>query len=170
MPARKKGIRAYLRTRKGRDPVWVIRDGAAERVIGGSGISQNEIEQALWSYRGQKHRYDTSERDPAQVQVTDVLTMYAENFAIHHACPKLVSYHMGHLLPFWAGRHLMQVKGETCRAYVERRVVQGRKPETARRELETLQAAIRRWHKESPLGHRALRHAASQGHPEAAVS
>lgn len=151
MSNRSKGARAYLRKRKGRKPVWVIRDGQTERVVGSGGSSDAEIERALGAYLGTKHRYDTSERDPAQIQVIDVLTMYADNFAIHHACPKLVSYHLKQLIPFWAGKDLTRVRGSTCRAYVEKRVSEGRKPETARRELETLQAAIRRWHKESPL-------------------
>lgn len=168
MPARSKGVRPYLRRRKGREPVWVIKDGPKERVIGPGTASREEIERALGAYIGEKHRIDLSERNPANIQVSDVLTYYAENFAIHHACPKLVMYHMNNLLPFWGNKSLADVKGATCRMYISSRAgptialrdsgmcpgkgsQQFVKPSTARRELETLQAAINVWHKESPL-------------------
>ena len=83
--------------------------------------------------------------------------LYARDFAINHVAPELVAYHADKLLGYWGDKALADVKGATCREYIEYRTAQiGRhgKPisiATARRELETLQAAINCWHKESPL-------------------
>jgi integrase len=61
--------------------------------------------------------------------------MYAE-----HQSADPVPYHCRALGPFWVSKSLADVTAKNCRAYVASRPV---KPATARRELETLNAAIR---------------------------
>lgn len=63
----------------------------------------------------------------------------------------LIGYHIQALLCFWGSRYLADIRASTCRAYAVHRVAKGRKPQTARRELKTLSAAINHWHRESPL-------------------
>lgn len=82
--------------------------------------------------------------------------MYGRAHAPNHACPALVGYHLGPLLTFWGDKMLLDVRGQSCRDYVGWRTRQKRQGKairvgTARRELETLQAAINVWHRESPL-------------------
>ena len=60
------------------------------------------------------------------------------------------------LLDFWGDKMLLDIRGQSCRDYVAwrtRQKWQGRAISvgTARRELETLQAAVNAWHLESPL-------------------
>jgi len=157
MPRHAQGPRLYLRQRKGREPIWVIRDGPDEE---STGCGKDDVEgaaHALQEYLTKRFTPNTGQRDLAQISIPEVLTMYAQGFAVNHAAPELVGYHMGPLLDFWGEKSLADVKGATCRSYVEwrtRQVGRHKKPVsagTARRELETLQAAINRWHKESPL-------------------
>jgi integrase len=68
-------------------------------------------------------------------------------------------YHIQNLLPYWGEKTLDQVKGSTCRAYLNWRTSGNPSKNTrrsislatARQELKSLGAAIRHWHKESPL-------------------
>lgn len=55
------------------------------------------------------------------------------------------------LLGYWGDRNVSAISGETCRAYLRHRTAQGRKPETARRELSTLRAALRHSQREGYL-------------------
>jgi integrase len=57
-----------------------------------------------------------------------------------HNCAAPVPFHLLALEPFWGDKTLADVNAKTCKAYVASRKV---KPATARRELETLNAAIR---------------------------
>jgi integrase len=90
------------------------------------------------------------------VTVADVLAFYGEHRAPEMAHPELVGFHMPHLLAFFGDKMCGFIDGTACRAYVtartkgkigKRAVVAG----TARRELETLQAALNFAHKEKKL-------------------
>ena len=50
MPRRRQPPRLYLRSRKGREPVWVIRDGIAEISTGHGPGREREAEAALGEY------------------------------------------------------------------------------------------------------------------------
>jgi integrase len=85
-----------------------------------------------------------------------VLTLYASDRAPDLAHPELVGYHMVPLVEHFGGMTCAQVSGATCRQYTAGRVAGtiGRrkvKTGTARRELETLAAALRYSHKERKL-------------------
>lgn len=156
MPRPSKGARLWLRRRKGREPQWVILDGKDEIRTGCSEGERQNAQDALDRHKASRYRVNAGERDPSRIPVAEVLKMYADTRAIHHAAPELVSYHMGPLLNFWGSKSLANVRGQSCREYAEWRTKQNRhgKPissGTARRELETLQAAVNAWHKESPL-------------------
>lgn len=157
MPNPSKGAYLYLRRRKDRKPAWIIRDGQKETPTGCGPGQRKDAEIKLDEYRAARFIANTGQRDPRRIPIPEVMAMYARDFAIHHAHPELVGYHMGPLLDYWGAKSLGDVKGATCREYVAWRTAQiGRHKRpvsvsTARRELETLQAAINRWHKESPL-------------------
>lgn len=171
MPRRAKGARLYLRARRGREPVWVIRDGADEISTHCGEASRRDAERALQVHLAQKFEPDIAERDPRKIPVASVLTAYARVHAPRQASPETVAQSLGPLLSFWGERPLSDVRAKTCEEYVAWRISQPRKvhvrqghrrrspprpqplvsAQTARRELECLQAAIGRWHKESPL-------------------
>lgn len=169
MPRRSKGARLYLDTRKGRPPVYIIRDGS-HRVSTGCGVGDVEgANKALADYLARTFRPDTRERDLSKIPCAEVLTMYARDQPRDKPSLALIGYHLKALLPFWGSKTLADVKGSTCRAYAKSREYSTSKalaklkigdalspsrplsPSTSRRELKTLQAAINHWHKESPL-------------------
>lgn len=63
------------------------------------------------------------------------------------ARPKLVAEHIEFLAPWWGLRKVSEIKGATCRAYVQSR----KSVSLARRELETLRAAVNYFHREYGL-------------------
>ena len=146
MPRPSKGPRLWLRERPGREAVYVIRDGSRQIGTGCVGGRRGEAEKALAEYIRQKHRPDFRDGDPAHVLVDDVLRLYVTEHAPHVASPESIGYHMIPLGLFFAGRTVSWISGATCRRYADDRtagrlgrvVVAG----TARRELETLSAAL----------------------------
>jgi integrase len=162
MPRRAKGPRLWLRKRKGRPSVWVIRDRSKEVSTECGPEETDRAEEALKDYLAEKHTPSLGERDPANVLIADVLTGYAEAKAMT-ASGELIDYHLEPLLGFWGVKYpyLSQIKGESCREYVEWRVQQDLKSATknprkvtkgaAGRELDTLGGAIGWYHGENQL-------------------
>lgn len=72
--------------------------------------------------------------------------MYAIEHAPTTARPGLIAEHLAGLMPFWAGRVVSDIKGKTCREFAK-----GKKPSMARRQLETLRAAVNYFHREYGL-------------------
>lgn len=166
MPQKRKGIRLWLRKEKGREAVWVIRDGKSQVRTGCLEGDLERAEKELADYITKNWRPDTSKRSLAAVRIEEVLALYALDQPVDKPSRKLIGYHIDNLTPFWGDKTLADVKGSTCRKYLEHRTspslwtssseVKRRKPQsikssTVRRELKTLQAAINHWHKESPL-------------------
>lgn len=166
MPRKPKGPRLYLKTRAGREAVWIIRDGAYERSTGCVEPCLGDAEKHLAAYIAEKWTPEAgagirNRRDPAQVGVDEVLALYTMEHAPRlKADPKSTAGFIAHLNGWWAGKMVADVKRSTCQAYVAHRTAQdirhgatGRKvsDQTARRELETLNAAIGYWHGEDAL-------------------
>jgi integrase len=167
MPRRAKGPRLYLKQRKGREAVWIIRDGTAELSTGCGASSLPDAERRLAGYIARKWAAEGADaarnkRDPAQVKVAEVLALYAlEKAPTLKADQKSTAGFIRHLLLWWGGeRTIADVKRSTCQAYNAHRTAQpirhgntGRmiSDQTVRRELETLNAAIGYWHGEHPL-------------------
>lgn len=104
---------------------------------------------------------DPTTSNPGLVSIERCLAFYGEK-QMGTPNQQLAGYHISHLLRHWQGKTLAQVRGATCRAYVEKRTrevfiprgAKAGKPvseSTAGRELETLSAAIGAWHKEFTL-------------------
>jgi integrase len=166
MPRRAKGPRLYLKQRAGRDAAWIIRDGTYEESTGCGVGCMSDAEQRLGEYILGKTLKEgagaaRSKRDPAQVAIAEVLALYAaEHATTLKADPKSTAGFVKHLLGWWGDKMVADVKRSTCKAYVAHRTAQpirhgatGRmvSDQTARRELETLSAAIGYWHGEDPL-------------------
>ncbi len=109
---------------------------------------------------------DPKLKKSALVSVDRVLAFYGER---QMGTPNqgIAGYHMQRLLPYWTGKSLAQIDGASCRGYLKKRTgdsftspgaKKGRPvtESTARRELETLGAAIGAWHKEYTLDSRPV--------------
>lgn len=145
MPQKRLPARLKIRHRAGREPRFVIVDGATE-IDTGCGVGDRKgAEARLGDYIAASRQIDTSSRNPAQVSVADVIALYLTSKPAAPAC-----YHGTPLLAFFGLLTLKDINGALCRRYADER---GRQvaPSTVRRELGTLQAAINHWHVESPL-------------------
>lgn len=166
MPRRSKGPRLYLKERAGREAVWIIRDGVNERSTGCPADRLGDAEKQLAAFIAEKWTPEQGEairsrRNPAQVGVVEVLALYAKERAPQlKADPKSTAGFIAHLARWWGDKMIADVKRSTCKAYVAHRTSQpirhgstGRmvSDQTARRELETLSAAIGYWHGEDTL-------------------
>lgn len=164
MPRPAKGPRLYRRQRAGREPVWVILDGARELVAGRGEAGLAGAERALADYLAAKYS------PPAQagqrlddILVSDVIAAYLRERGPHVANRDFLAATAAPILDWWAGRTLAEVKGQACRDYVTWRTAQVAHPRsaparlsgsrrisdaTARHDLKTLRAAINHWHAE----------------------
>lgn len=162
MPRRSKGARLYLRERKGRPSQYVVRHGSREISTGFGPAASEHANEELAKYLTKHFRPDTGQRDLARIFVAEVLDLYQTDIAPGKPSAATIGYHVKALLPFWGEKTLADVKGATCRNYLQVRNSikcskhstnwkNSVKPSTVRRELKTLQAAINHWHRESPL-------------------
>jgi site-specific recombinase XerD len=172
MPGRKaKPPRLYLRERPGRGRTWVVLDRGREISTGCSEAEVAGAARFLSALIAEKHTSTVGGRDPAQVEISDVLTFYGEQKAPRPPVSADAAKRYADLIAFadklvdwWGTRKLSDVRGATCRDYVEWRTAQSRRqakseaarastvsPATARRELEVLRAAVNLYHKEFTL-------------------
>jgi integrase len=145
MPYRSKGPRLYLR-RARRDKegehaaIWIIRDGTNQQSTGYPAHDIDGAERALAVYLANKHERSAraGSREPDQIPVADVLTIYLRDVVPQHSRPRETKGRIKALDAFFGDKMLSYVTGETCRAYVAQRSTDA----AARRELEDLRAAI----------------------------
>lgn len=161
MPRRREPPRLYFREDEQK---YVIRDGA-KSIRTGCGLDDSRgAEEALSRYLADKFAPAIREHSPAALTVDEVLTAYGREHAPHAADPARIGYAIAALVTWWSGKTLADVRGSTCRAYMDFRRSQARanmrnaktaarrdrtvSDGTIRRELGTLSAAIGHWHKE----------------------
>lgn len=159
MPRPAKGARLHKFQHR---PYWYIRDtGEPDRSTGCK--RREDAGKALAAYIANKGRESVA-NDPANLTCADALAFYAEEYAVTVSAPERIGYAIEALLPFWAALKVSHVKGETCRRYAKTRKAIVKRDEngdpiewrpissgTIRRELGTLQAALRYCHKEGIL-------------------
>jgi len=158
MPRPSKGARLYVKRQKGRTPVYVIRDGSKEVSTGCALDDVERAQQALRDYLAAQHRPDTGERSLSNIGVADVLMLYFRDLPADSPSREPIRYNIKALSAYWGDKSLSDVKGSTCREYLNHRtsgqISRGGsvvKSTTARHELKTLGEAINHWHRESPL-------------------
>src|ERR1700720_2222725 len=145
MPAR---ARPHLYLRRPRSDntgshaaVWIIKDRARQRSTGCLAHDIEGAERAFANYLAGKHARAARQarhRDPDEIPVADVLTLYLTDMVSRHSRPKETEGRVAALERFFGDKMLSDVTGETCRAYVAQRTTDA----AARRELEDLRAAI----------------------------
>jgi integrase len=147
MPRAAEPPRLYLRKDKSGGRVWIIRDRNRDRRTGCAEGDREGAEKRLAEYLSEKHaarpgrggRSDT-------VSLAEVMRVYALEHAPTTARPELIGEHIAGLADFWGGRKVSEIKGASCRKFAETR-----KPSMARRQLETLRAAVNYYHREYGL-------------------
>lgn len=150
MPRQSKGPRLQLRkARSKRQAHWVIldtRDGRHEESTGCGAHDRVGAERALCAYIAQKHVVVASidERDPAELPVADILSLYTKDVAPQHARPKSATAAITALLDFFGEDMLVDLNGVRCREFI----TQCSTPSVARHHLEYLRAAINHHRKE----------------------
>jgi integrase len=121
--------------------VWIIKDRGHQRSTGCAAHDIEGAERVFAKYLASKHARAARQarhRDPDQIPVADVLTLYLTDMVLRHSRPKETEGRIAALERFFGDKMLSDVTGETCRAYVAQRTTDA----AARRELEDLRAAI----------------------------
>jgi integrase len=136
MPARSKGPRLYLDPRRKQ---WVIRHGQRFIRTGCPEGDDQGAEEALHQYLAHSRQPEPS---PSPL-IADVLLVYGREHAPHTRSIVTIAQNIANLERWWGDKKLSDVTARTCRAYTAERP-----PVAARRDLETLRAAIGYWHKE----------------------
>jgi hypothetical protein len=115
MPRPSKGARLYVKRQKGRQAVYVIRDGAKE-VSTGCAVSDVEgAREALKTYLASHYRPDTGTRSLSNVACADVLMLYLTDLPADSPSRETIRYHCKALSTYWGDKSLADVKGSTCR-------------------------------------------------------
>lgn len=142
MGRKAKGARLYFD--EGRR-TWTIRDGSRFVRTRCAAEDRAGAERALADYIGTKYTPPTG-GDNSDIRCADVLLAYLKErvpLMPSARSRETADWNALKLDPFWAAKRLSDVRGATCRAYAEQRPASA-----ARRELETLKAAINHWHRE----------------------
>lgn len=141
MPRPNRGAQLkFIRERQAYYIQWYEQGRPRKRSTGTADLGEAEERLAQFiSDRNAQRRAKSGPRDPSQVPVTEVLTVYMEQHAPTAADPARIAYAIQALLPFWEGNMVGEVTKEACRSYQRNR---DRAVSTVRRELTTLRAAI----------------------------
>lgn len=155
MPRPSKGAHLYLRKRKGRSAVWVIRDGVDEVGTGCSESEHREAEKRLASYLAEKHQPDWRDGDPRRVRIADVIELYSTKRAPTLGRPEFAAQALLRIEEWWGDKVVADVTPGRCQEYAAWRTAQpianftknkaaakNVSSSTARRELAILSAAL----------------------------
>jgi integrase len=154
MPRPSKGARLYKRKTRYSNgklvgqPVWLIKDGDRHIATGCvASASQTkpprEAEQALADYIAKKYQPERNRRDIDDIDCADVLSIYLSDVGEPSDQFEIIA-RIERLNEYWGGKTLSAVNAQTCSGYTRHRGHKG----GARRDLETLRAAINHHAKE----------------------
>jgi integrase len=139
MPRPSKGPRLYLEKGRG----WVIRDGPRKIRTGCAEGARGDAEAVLGRYLAHIYAPPPSGKRAASVRIADVLLAYDREHVEHTRSGRTARSNLRYLADGWGERVVTDVTAASCRAYAK-----VRPQSSARRELETLRAALNHWHKE----------------------
>ena len=155
MPRKRKPARLLQEKRTGREAVWLIVDAGRKIRTGCSGEDICGANKALEDYLACKHTIE-DEHNPSRVFVADLLNYYMKEHVITLARQDVPLYRIKYLLQWWAGKTVIQIKRKSCKDYMKWRMQQQGprgpiKEGTARKDLETLGAAVNFYHEDHTL-------------------
>ncbi len=148
MPRHAKGPRLLLRRRKNRAPVWVILDTGQEVGTGCSASDTAGAQAALARYVAARRDLHNNSGRLEDIAIADVMNAYLREHAPTTRSLDFILHTSKPIIDWWGEQTLADIRGKTCRAYVEWRVSQGVSDQTARHDLKTLRAAIGYYHRE----------------------
>lgn len=101
--------------------IWLIIDGKHQESTKCPRHDLAGAEEALDRYINRKHiaASKAQPRDPTQIPVADVLTLYAERVAPHRARPKEAVQRLARLAAFFGVKMLAEINGELCRGFAK---------------------------------------------------
>jgi integrase len=137
MPRRNEGPKLQWREERGAYYIVWTKDGRSRRHA--TGTASREEAETVFAEWLQLRRKPNGPSGPSEILVTDVLTLYATERAAKVVAPRVIGCAIDALARYWDGRTVADVNMHTCQLYVETR---NRAPNTARRELAVLRAAI----------------------------
>lgn len=150
MPRPRKPPRLWLRTETGPTgrptSQWVILDGKSQHRTGCREDQIGEAERQLAEHIAGKYRPPGNGR-ASQVAIADVIIVYSADKAQDTSKPKETVAALHRLNAFFGDKMVSEIKGATCREFATSRGTAS----GARRDLETLRAAVRHYHKEYGL-------------------
>lgn len=149
MPQKRKPPRLVLRKEAERDgggSVWLIRDGKTDVRTGCLAHQTEEAERKLADYLAEKFEPARSGRS-IETTIGDVLAVYTTEKAQGTSRPRETIQAVTRLNEFFGEKLLSDIRGKLCRDYASHRKTDA----GARRDLETLRAAINHYHKEYGL-------------------
>ncbi len=140
-----------LRSKEG----WYVEDGGKRYPTGCGKSDLVEAQRLLSEHVVGKHQPARERnRDPDQVEIADVITVYADDVVSVNPNPeyrKATASRLEAVLDFFGSKTLDDIDGALCREYVAGPAKGGRVlplPAMARRQLEDLRAAINHYHAE----------------------
>lgn len=143
----RKPARLWLRkARDGHSATWLILDGGRQHPTG-CGASELEAAQEALSRHLARSYSPPASRELADLHVADVMTVYLREQAPTVARPDFIAVTAAPIIAWFAGKRLSDIRGQTCRDYVEWRTA-AVSIATARHDLKTLRAAINYYHRE----------------------
>jgi hypothetical protein len=144
MPRPRKGPHLWLKRREkfGRQSVWIIVDGSNETSTGCHAGELEAAEQALQAYIAGKYTPPRAADRLEAIPIAGVMKAYLAEHAPTVARPDFIAVTAAPIGKWWGNKTLADIRGQTCRQYVEWRVAQGVSDQTARHDLKTLRAAI----------------------------
>lgn len=147
MPRPAEPPRLYLRKDKGGGKVWIIRDRNRDRRTGCLESERESAEKRLAEYLSEKHEAKPAKGGRSDtVRLSEVMNAYVMEHAPTTARPALIGEHIDGLMPYWGLKNVSDIKGTTCREFARTK-----RPSMARRQLETLRAAVNYFHREYGL-------------------
>lgn len=140
MPRPKKPARLWFDEERGQ---WVIRDGTLKIRTGCSREETGAAEQKLSDYTDAKYEPPASGTRASAVSIADVLLAYETEHAPKSTDSiRTKASNIRFLNAWWGSKTVADITAKACTSYAA-----GRPPSSARRELETLNAALHHWHK-----------------------
>lgn len=146
MPRHRKPPRLEIRAENGKR-LWVIRDGQRYKRTGCLESEAERAAEVFALYVAGRHRPQTGFSRAAEIKLADILALYLDTKEATIARPDELRARIKRLNDFWGDLTPSDIKGDQCRRYVKERgaVI------AARRELETMRAAVKLYAKEHGL-------------------
>jgi integrase len=148
MPRSPKSPRLYLkRAERGRNAVYVIRDGAHRESTGFDQGDRANAEKLLARYIDEKYTPPKGVT-AANLFIDEVVAAYLKDYATYSTSREFLMHTARPIAQWWTGKTLSDVNGTNCRRYVAWRIELRKRngecvsEQTARHDLKTLRAAI----------------------------